>query len=114
MWSSFFAAGGWPMIPTALFGFLLLAASVLYALRSDPRWARATTALGAVTLAMGVAGSVIGICMSLHYLPQVEPPRQLGILALGVEESLHGTLMALLCVAVAGVIAAAGHLRARA
>ncbi len=114
MWSSFFAAGGWPMYPTSLLGFLLIAASVLYALRPDPKLARLSGTLGIVTFAAGLLGAFIGIGTSLHYIPQVDRARQLEILALGVEESLHDVVLALMCVVLAGIVVAVGHLRARA
>jgi hypothetical protein len=111
MWSRFFQAGGPPMYPVAILGLLLVAASVLYLLRPEPRMARVALTLGLVTFAAGLLGAVIGICLSLHYVPAVAAEKQLAILALGVEESLHDVVLALMIVVVAGLIAAAGHLR---
>jgi hypothetical protein len=111
MWSNFFQAGGWPMYPVAAFGVLLLATSALYLFRPEPRMARIALTLGVVTFATGLLGAVIGVCMSLHYIPRVAAEKQLTLLALGVEESLHDVVLALMIVVVAGLIAAIGHLR---
>lgn len=111
MWSSFFAAGGPPMVPVALLGVLLLAASVLFVLRPEPRMARVTLTLGLVTFAAGLLGAVIGVCLSLHYIPRVPAEKQLAVLALGIEESLHDVVLALMIVVAAGLVVAIGHLR---
>lgn len=112
MWSNFYAAGGWGMHPVSIFGFLLIVASVLYALRPQRIGARLVLTMGIVTFAAGVLGAVTGICNSLHYLPQVEPAKQLGIVALGVEESLHDVVLALMLVVLGGLVSTIGTLRA--
>jgi hypothetical protein len=111
MWSNFFAAGGSGMYVTSLLGFLLMAASVRYALQPEERMARLAVLLGGVTLASGLLNAVIGVCSSMHFLPQVEQKSQLEVLALGCEESLHGVVLALLLLVLAGLLAAVGSLR---
>lgn len=111
MWSNFFAAGGSGMYVTSVFGLLLMAAAVRYAMQPDSRVARLALALGGVTLAAGLLTAVTGICSSMHFLPQVEQKNQLEVLALGCEESLHGVVLALILVVVAGLLAAVGMLR---
>jgi hypothetical protein len=111
MWSNFYAAGGWGMHPTAILGFFMIASSVLYALRPQTTSARLVFTLGCVTFAFGLAGAVSGICTTLHYLPQVEGPKQLEIMALGIEESLHSVLLALILVLFGGLVAVFGSLR---
>jgi hypothetical protein len=111
MWSNFFAAGGWGMYPTMLFGFLLLATTVLHALRPEPRFQRLTGALGIVTFASGLLGTAVGICNSAHYLDQVPPQDQLKIFAMGCEESLHNLVLGLIIVILAALITAASSIR---
>ncbi|HSQ63289.1 MAG TPA: hypothetical protein VLM85_08735 [Polyangiaceae bacterium] len=111
MWSNFYAAGGWGMYPTSLFGFFLIAAAVLYALRPGPRSARVALTLGGVTFASGLLGTFVGFCNSMHYIPQVAAQKQVEILALGCEESLHVTVLALILVVLAGLVAGVGAAR---
>lgn len=111
MWSNFFAAGGWGMFPTSMFGFFLIAASVLYAIRPGPRAARVTLTLAAVTFTSGLLGTFVGMGQSMHYIPRVEAGKQVAILALGCEESLHVIVLGLILVTLAGVIAAVGTVR---
>src|SRR5262249_51774994 len=113
MWSNFFTAGGWGMYPTMLFGFLLLATTVLHALRPEPRFQRLTGTLGVMTFVSGLLGSIVGICNSAHYLEQVPPADQLKVFALGCEESLHNLVLALIIIQLAALVAAAGTLRRR-
>lgn len=109
--ASFYAAGGWPMHFVSVFGFLMLAASVLYALRPKPRFQRLVVTLGVVTFGWGLLGTAIGISLSTRYIQEVPEPRQLQILSLGIEESLHDVVLALILIIVAGIITAVGILR---
>jgi hypothetical protein len=114
MWSDYYAAGGWGMHPVSLFGFLLVAASVLYVLRPSARYRRLVSALGVVTFAAGLLGTATGISTSAHYIERVEPIKQLEIFALGIDESLHNVVLALVLVVIAGLITAVGSLRPQA
>jgi hypothetical protein len=111
MWSNFYAAGGWGMYPTSVFGFLLIAASVLYVIRPQQKTARLVLTLGVVTFAAGLLGAFVGICNSAHYIPQVDHANQLETLALGCEESLHDVVLSLILVILAGLIAGVGTFR---
>jgi hypothetical protein len=111
MWSNFFAAGGWGMYPTMLFGFLLLATTVLHALRPEPRFQRLIGWLGIATFGAGLLGTAVGICNSAHYLGQVPPADQLKTFALGCEESLHNLVLALIIVVLTALIGAASSVR---
>ena len=111
MWSNFYAAGGFGMYPTSLFGFLLIAASVLYAWRPAKKAGRLALVLGAVTFSAGLLGTSVGVCNSARYISQVPPADQLQMLALGCEESLHNLVLGLMLVVLAGLIAAVGVLR---
>lgn len=111
MWADFFAAGGWGMYPTSFFGFLLIAASALYALRPDQRMARLVVTLGIVTFAAGLLGTSVGLGNTFHYIPQVAKDEQLQILALGCAESLHNAILGLMLVIVGGLVSSVGTLR---
>lgn len=113
MWTNFFENGGWGMYPVSLFGFLLLAAGILYVLRPEARFLRLVIALGVATFGAGLLGTSVGVCNSAHYLPEVPRPDQLQILALGVEESLHNLVLALILVVIASLITSAGALRSK-
>jgi hypothetical protein len=111
MWSHFYAVGGWGMHPVTLFGFLLIAANVLYVLRPEPRYLRLAVALGVVTFGAGMLGTATGICTSALYLDHIEPAMQLQIFALGIQESLHDLVLALILIVVACLVTAVGALR---
>jgi Na+/proline symporter len=111
MWSNFYAAGGWGMHPVSVFGFLLIAASVLHALRPQQKTARLALTLGMLTFAAGLLGTFTGICNSAFYIQHVAKVDQVEILALGVEESLHDVVLALILVVIGGLVASVGTLR---
>lgn len=111
MWKNFFAAGGFGMFPVSLFGFLLVASAILYAVRPERRTARVALVLGLLTFAAGLLGAFVGICNSAHFIPDVPHGNQLEILALGVEESLHDVVLALILVLVGGLVACVGAAR---
>ena len=109
----FYVAGGWPMLPVSIFGFLLVAVSVLYALKPSPRRERLAWPLGVGTLAAGLLGTATGVCMSARYIGHVAASKQLEIFALGIEESLHDVVLALMLVVLASAIFAAGVARGK-
>jgi hypothetical protein len=112
MWKDFYHAGGWGMYPTTIIGFTLIAVTVLYLLRPEPHRARLVMILAMVTFASGLLGTLVGICNSAYFIPEVAQAKQLEILALGCQESLHVTVLALLIVTFSGLIAAMGAARA--
>ena len=114
MWSNFFGAGGWGMYPTTVFGFLLLAAIGLDALRAEPRYRRIISALMVTVFASGLLGTSVGICKSAHDLGRVPVEKQLQTFALGCEESLHNLVLALIILVIANLVAAVVALRTRA
>jgi hypothetical protein len=111
MWENFFKAGGWGMYPVMVFGFLLVATTVLHALRPEPRFQRLVTTLGVLTITAGLLGTTVGICNSAHYIGQVPREDQLRILAAGCEESLHNLVLALMIIAIAALITAVSAIR---
>lgn len=112
MWSNFFEAGGWGMYPTAIFGFLLVASSVLFLLRPERRFVLLMLSLGAVTLGSGLLAFTMGLVTTFHYLHMVEPAKQLVIAAAGCAESLHNVVLALVLINITGMLAAVGAFRA--
>jgi len=114
MLSEFYVAGGWGMYPVTIFGFLLVAASVLYVLRPHAKHRKLVGTMGVVTFASGLLGTATGICASARYLEKVEPVRQVQIFALGIEESLHVVVLALILVVIAGLLTAVGSIRPQA
>jgi hypothetical protein len=104
MWSNFFGAGGWGMYPTTVFGFLLLAAIGLHALRPEPRYERVISSLQVMVFASGLLGTSVGICNSAHYLERVPVEKQLQTFALGCEESLHNLVLGLIIIVIANLV----------
>ncbi len=113
MWSNFFAAGGWGMYPTMIFGFLLLATVALDAFRKGPRSPHVAGVLTILVLCSGLLGTAVGICSTAHYLDKVPQAEQLQTFAFGIEESLHNLVLALMIVIICGLIALVGVLRRR-
>ncbi len=111
MWTELWRAGGFGMYPTLGVGLFLVTVCVLYAQRPDPRRARLALTLGLTTFAVGLLGAASGIATSAHFLPAVPKSEQLEILALGIGESLHDVVLALIIVVLGGVIASVGALR---
>ena len=111
MWSDFYAAGGWGMYPVTLFGFFLVVASALYAFRRRPQHLQLAAWLAVMTFVAGVLGTATGICNSAFYLHKVEATKQLGIFALGMQESLHDVMLSCLFMLFAGLVAGVGVVR---
>jgi hypothetical protein len=111
MWKNFFEAGGWGMYPTLVFGFLLVATAVLYALRGEQRFKQLVKVLAAMTFTSGLLGTCVGVCNSVHFLKTVPREDQLLVLSMGCEESLHNLVLALLIMNLAGLILLAGAWR---
>jgi hypothetical protein len=111
MWDNFFTAGGWGMFPTLLFGFLLLAASALALIRREARLGRVARVMSGATLASGLLGTCFGISTTVHYAATLPPADQVFTVALGLEESLHVVVLALLFVVPAALIRALAAFR---
>lgn len=107
MWDNFFAAGGWGMYPTLIFGFVLLVASALALFRRDARQERVAQVMSGATFYSGVLGTCTGMSNSVHYVKDLPASEQFLTLAMGFEESLHVVILSLLFVVLAGLIRAA-------
>lgn len=112
MWDNFFKAGGWGMYPTALFGFLLVAAGIVLVLRPERRFVWLAVTLGVATLGSGLLSTSVGVVTSFHYIWQVAPDKQVAIAAAGCAESLHNLVLALMIVVFTSLLAAVAALRA--
>ena len=111
--ADFFRAGGFGMYPTLVFGFLLIASSVLYVLRGERRYVGLMFALGTTTLAAGLLGTCTGLVSVSRYLTHAPEADRVAVLAGGVAEALHDVVLALGLLVIAGVIASIGAFRAR-
>lgn len=105
-----FRLGGFGMIPTFLFGMLLIAVAVRYAMKPERRYVPLQLSLGALTLASGGFGFVMGLIKSLLAIGQV-PESERYIWLLGLGESLHNLALALGLVTLGAIAASLGALR---
>jgi hypothetical protein len=110
--SEFFRAGGFGMYPTLLFGFLLVACSILFMFRPEPRYLSSLVGLGTTTSGAGLLGFCLGMMNTLRYLEHVPSEEQFKVAALGCEESLHTAVLALVLLVVAGIFVSIGAVRA--
>jgi hypothetical protein len=110
--SEFFSAGGFGMYPTLLFGFLLVACSILFLFRPEPRYLASLVGLGAATGCAGLLGFSTGVMNTLRYLKEVPPDDRLLVIAFGCEESLHCVVLALVLLVIAGIFVSIGAVRA--
>ena len=112
MWANFFRDGGWGMYPTSLFGFVLVAASVLLVLRPERRYVRLVASLGVLTLGAGILGASVGIINTFRYLATVPAAEQFQIAALGCAESLNNVVLALMLIVLTALLGSVAAFRA--
>lgn len=105
-----FREGGFPMIPTALIGLLLVAASIRYAITPERRYVPLQLSLGIMTLASGGLGFVMGVMKSVQYLSNV-PASDRWIWAVGVGESLNNLALSFAMITLAALAASVGSAR---
>ena len=110
--NDYFMAGGFAMIPTMLAGFVFLALAALYARRPTARGFRMAAAWAALTVGAGALGFVTGVAASARFLERVAAQDQVKIFALGIEESLHNLVLALVMFLVGALVVAVGTWRA--
>jgi hypothetical protein len=92
-----FRAGGFGMIPTCIFGLILLCVSVRYARRPEARVVPLLVSLGLLTNFSGLLGFVSGIIKTMEAVGQVQPGERF-IALIGLGESAHNLALAfLLC-----------------
>jgi hypothetical protein len=89
-----FELGGWGMIPTFLFGTLMVASAVKYALNPERRFVPLLVSLGLMTLVMGTLGLVTGMIRCFLAMEHM-PPDDRWIWMLGLGEALNNIGLAL-------------------
>lgn len=105
-----FRSGGVGMIPTALFGLLLLGVSLVYAARPDKRWLPLQVSLAITTLSVGSASFVAGLMATTQHIEGAgEHAGLLG--AVGFGESLGNVALALVLIALSSIATTAGTAR---
>jgi hypothetical protein len=70
-------------------------------------------AFSLLTMASGVLGTAVGVCKSALYLDQVPKAEQIQVFAMGIQESLHNLILALIIVILAGLFYIGSSLRRR-
>ena len=100
------------MYPPLLFGFLLVACSILFMFRPEPRYLAPLVGLGTSTTAAGLLGFCTGVMNSIRYLKEVPTEDRFLVVAFGFEESLHCVVLALILLVVAGIFVSIGTIRA--
>lgn len=110
--SEFFEAGGWGMYPPLVFGFLLIACSILFLFRPEPRYLASLVGLGACTGAASLLGFCSGVMNTLRYALRVSADERFQVVASGCEESLHVVMLGLILLVVAGIFVSIGAVRA--
>lgn len=107
-----FYLGGWGMYPTALFGLLLIGASIRYAVKPEARVVPLQIALGLLTLFAGMLGFVTGLIATFSHMGNVPGDgSSKWIPLIGAGESLHNVALALALVIVAILAASVGAAR---
>jgi hypothetical protein len=105
-----FRWGGLGMYPTTIFGLMLVAACVRYAVSPERRFVPLQLSLGMVTLASGGLGFVTGLIQSTLGVAGVGPDRR-WIWVLGMGESLTNVALALALIVLGALAASVGALR---
>lgn len=109
--SEFFEAGGWGMYPPLVFGFLLIACSILFLIRPEPRYLASLVGLGTITGCAGLLGFCTGVMNTFRFLKEVPVEERLLVAGFGVAESLHCLVLALILLVVAGLFVSLGAAR---
>ncbi len=105
-----FIAGGPGMIPTAVFGLIMICAAALYAYRPEKRFVPMQISLAIVTLTAGGLGFVTGLIKSFGAIGEV-PADQRYIWLIGMGESLNNLALAFGLIVLAALVASIGTLR---
>ena len=105
-----FHDGGFGMYPTTVFGLLLLAATVRYAVSPSARLVPLQVSLGILTMASGGLGFVTGLIKSVSAIGGVGADQR-WIWLLGMGESLNNVALALVLVTLGSLAASVGALR---
>ena len=105
-----FYLGGWGMYPTLLFGVLMVAASIRYAISPERRFVPLQVSLGVLTLMAGGLGFVTGMIKVFLSIGEVQP-EQRWIWMLGLGEALNCVGLALSLIVIGAFAASVGAYR---
>ncbi len=108
-----FRDGGWGMFPTLVFGVLLLAVAVKYAVTPEKRLVPLLTGLGVLTLATGALGFVTGLITTCGAIGSsgMEMAQGSRITIAGFGESLNNVAFSLIFVVLAAICGCYGAYR---
>lgn len=105
-----FHLGGWGMYPTSVFGLLLIAAAIRYAMSPERRFVPLQVSLGIMTLASGGLGFVTGMIKSALAIDGAAADMR-WIWVVGMGESLNNVALALALLTIGALAASLGALR---
>ena len=111
MWENFWEAGGFGMYPTAIFGVLLIAASVGFAVFPERRFVPLVVSLSVVAVGSGLLGCTAGFITTFRYIQGVPEAKQHAITLMGISESLNNVALAFGFLVLATLVASGGALR---
>ncbi|MEZ4301895.1 MAG: hypothetical protein R3B70_43580 [Polyangiaceae bacterium] len=104
-----FRLGGWGMYPTALFGLILVAVSIRYAVKPEARFVPLQITLGLLTLFAGMLGFVTGLITTFSHMSGVPfEGSARWIPLIGAGESLVNIAAALTLIVLATIAASIG------
>jgi len=105
-----FRDGGWGMIPTLVFGLILVGAAVRYALAPRRRDVPLLISLSVLTFVSGALGFVTGVMTTFHFVARdgIRGDAATAITLQGVAESLNNVGFALALLTLATMCAAYG------
>ena len=101
-----FRDGGFGMFPTLIFGLVMVAAAVRYAVRPEARFLPLVWGLGALTVSSGALGFVTGLITTFHYVAAHDEPGNIALQ--GAGESLNNLASALIFVVLSSIAASYG------
>jgi hypothetical protein len=111
--SLFYLEGGWGMYPTTLFGFFLVVVGALFTFRAgDSKLRPVLRTLTLMVLLSGLLGTTVGITGTLRGAAETTDGTGTAILLLGVKESLHNLVLAMIFITLTLVITVFGDVRA--
>lgn len=101
---TFIEEGGAGMIPTMLFGFVLVASAVMSITQPERRWL--TFVFGALTFSSGLLGTAMGLINTMRYVAKTTVAEQIPIGATGIAESLNNLVLSNVIIVIACLISA--------
>lgn len=107
-----FHTGGFGMYPTAIFGLILIAVAIRYAIKPESRYIPLQITLAILTLLSGALGFVTGIITSFSAMGGVPGDGSARWIPLiGAAESLYNVALALALIILGSIAASVGAAR---